>query len=164
MNRTYAFALSLLAVAALGWLATPSTAEEDTPPKKDRPPPSQAPKDGPPRDGPPKRGGERGPRGGGADMAIRMADADRDGTVTADEWKTYIDGLQKHFKTLDKDGDGAISKSEMPERRSRRGEGRRGGSRRGPPDGERGEGRRGPPRGDKDGGRRGPPPPADDGE
>jgi len=43
-----------------------------------------------------------------------QADADHDGAVSAAEWKTFLAGLQSGFAALDKDGDGALSKTELP--------------------------------------------------
>ncbi|MDA1085511.1 MAG: hypothetical protein O2901_00640 [Verrucomicrobia bacterium] len=64
---------------------------------------------------------DRGQRGARRGEFIKHADADGDGEVTFEEFKTaHLAGLEERFKKMDRNGDGVIS----PEDRPKRGEGR----------------------------------------
>ncbi len=66
--------------------------------------------------------------------ALRAADADRDGTVTAEEWAAHLKTLTDGFAKLDADGDGAVRTAELPRRpRARRMRDRRAGPQPGQP-------------------------------
>jgi len=53
-------------------------------------------------------------RGTGVASLVGLADADRDGAVSADEWSAYLDNLHSIFAELDQDGDGRVSSQELP--------------------------------------------------
>ena len=161
LATTLASAIALAALIAFS--AHPSRAEDGagTPP-----PGPRGERRGPGRRPPPGRGHGHG--------AVMAADANRDGAVSAKEWQDFLMKIQNDFTQMDKDGDGAISREEMPAGPRQRGDGAgrgRGpdgaeGRRRGPrgggggPDSQPGpSGRRGfgPPEGRGPEGRRGPP-------
>ncbi len=67
----------------------------------------------------------RPPRRTGVASFVGLADADRDGAVSAEEWRAYLDGLNSIFAELDQDGDGSVSSQELPPSRGPRGWGER---------------------------------------
>jgi Ca2+-binding EF-hand superfamily protein len=63
------------------------------------------------------------PPGEGPQGMLGKADANKDGKVTFDEFKSMHDArMQEHFNRLDANGDGAIDKSEAEQGRQARGE------------------------------------------
>ena len=61
--------------------------------------------------------GRRGGRGSGWEFVAKKYDADKDGTVTAEEYTRGAEG----FKSLDTDGDGILSKKDWDSQTRQRG-------------------------------------------
>ncbi|MDJ0522259.1 MAG: hypothetical protein QNJ90_09320 [Planctomycetota bacterium] len=87
-------------IALTAFLITPVGAEDEPAPPAPRA-----------DDGPPPR-----PAEGMRDLRLVLAaDADRDRTVSAEEWQAFLARLGERFEALDENGDGALDADELPE-------------------------------------------------
>ena len=110
MKNTTKTALTLLALGASAWMATAQ--DGSNPPPRGERPPRHARPDGPP----PGEDGPGGPGGPGAEghrppppPLIAALDANRDGMIDA----TEIANASAALKTLDKNGDGKLTRDEL---------------------------------------------------